>query len=82
MPVRSHAEMCERQAKQEMVAREESKRTGSELMSVRPPEMLLPPPLPTSLSPPPVHEETVLREVWVEEAVLLVKQASLNSTQM
>ena len=64
--------MCEHRQKQEMVAREESKRTGSELKT-RPP--LTPSVPPSPLSPPPaVSEKTVLREVWVQEAALLVKQ--------
>ena len=64
--------MCEHRQKQEMVAREESKRTGSELKTRPPPTPSLPP---SPLSPPTaVSEKTVLREVWVQEAALLVKQ--------
>ena len=68
MCVRSHTEMREHRQKQEMVAREESKRTDPELKTIPPPTPHFP------LSPPPVSEKTVLREVWVQEAALLVKQ--------
>lgn len=66
--------MQDHRSKQEMVAREESKRKGSELVA-RPVEPLAP------LSIPPSHsrDKIVLRDIWVQEAALLVQEVSSQS---
>lgn len=66
--------MQDHRSKQEMVAREKSKRKGSELMA-RPAEPLAPLPIPPSCS----CDKIVLRDIWVQEAALLVQQVSLQS---
>lgn len=71
---RSHAEMREHRMKQEMVVREESKRKGSELMA-RPVQSLAPLPIPPSH----LCDKIVLRDIWVQEAALLVQEVSLQS---
>lgn len=66
--------MRDHRSKQEMVAREESRRKDSELVA-RPVEPLAP--LPT----PPSHlcDKIVLRDIWVQEAALLVQQVRSQS---
>lgn len=69
VPIRSRAEVQEYQAKRELVAKEEAKRTGSERhVKLRSPTH------PTTLTCRPVQEGVVPREVWAEQADLLVTQ--------
>lgn len=65
--------MQEHRMKQDMVVREESRRKGSELKAR--PHAPFSTPLPAS---PPVCDKAVLRDIWVQEAALLVQQVSLH----
>ena len=65
---RSHCEIQEHQLKMKMFESEEAKRNGSELHAVSG-KPVVPPPLPVA-----VGDNVVLREVWQEQARLLIKQ--------
>ena len=71
---RSHCEIQEHQLKMKMFEGEEAKRNGSELHAVSG-KPVVPPPLPVA-----VGDNVVLREVWQEQARLLIKQVWLYIT--